>query len=509
MLNFIRIIAIVFLLAANLCAAPLDDKLDAFKSALKAFASSQPATAQARMGDMASMVDSAYAQEGGEANLEAFVLRAMAMYPSPEVQAAGKALLAELESQKKARDDAFTARVDAVLNALPDRLGKAQKPEDIDPILSDIQSLAPVRSGYGYGVDQTMQTIVAKINACYQFTTQWQDYLSAKNHGNTQTAQTILASLLNNRQPEAPVLIPRSQLLAASADLADTVKPAAAGAPTPDPKAVATEQKLAIFSQIKTLDDIGSALPKLDVLNIGYPQNSDIQELTRYGSVYADAKGGLPVKLDQLENQGPNMPPDAGKADLSKVKSMLLLYVLPMYLGLPPDQQPQPDETLRDYLDRLSAFAQGKSDWLMLKKVTMTQQKLGYVSMPAEFYAGLDQETAGQYALAAQSYLMALKSNSLNLPSKLVGDRLDAIKKDHPDDYADAMKRYQETPSFPPWAYARAMGTPFGHPSMGAPIPGQPRATTATTNTTISALPTKINTTPAVLPMPISPPAAK
>ena len=52
MINLIRIIALTFLIAAPLWAAPLDDKLDAFKAAMKKAAAANPASANGRMDAM-------------------------------------------------------------------------------------------------------------------------------------------------------------------------------------------------------------------------------------------------------------------------------------------------------------------------------------------------------------------------------------------------------------------------------------------------------------------------
>jgi hypothetical protein len=511
MKTLILMLAFALALASVALATPLDDKLDAFKAALKKAAAASPATANPRLDAMGGALSLPIDDDAGMGmgNFEAIIKQLM-VNSSPDVQAAGKALLAEIDAQKKSRADAIATKVDAVLKDLPDRLAKAQKPEDLDPVLADIQGLQiSPRDGYGmrgYGMDQSIAALANKINACYQFTTQWQDYLSAKNNGNTQAAQNVLQNLLNNRQTDAPILIPRSQLLAISAALAAN-KPASNGsAPAVDPMSAAQSaqdemrkavqlQKNDIFTSIKTVDDIAPAVAKLSVLReTGYPQNNDIAQLQRMSAAYSDAKNGLPARIDFLDvntmQQAPNQP------ELARIKVLVLLYILPVYLNVAPDQQPQPNETVKDYLNRMSDAAQAKNDWLSLKKIAQTQEKIGYVKMPPEFYAGLDQEAAGQFALAAQSYMQGLRTNSPDLPSKLVGQRLDAIKKDHPDDYALAEKRYQTPPAMPTWPFAG--GVPSQYPtrlptpaSTPAPAPSAatPPVTPAPTPAALPAVP--------------------
>jgi hypothetical protein len=54
--------------------------------------------------------------------------------------------------------------------------------------------------------------------------------------------------------------------------------------------------------------------------------------------------------------------------------------------------------------------------------------------------AGLNQETAGQYAPAVVSYEQALKFPNTYLPAKFIGDRLNNIQKNHPAEYADGLQ---------------------------------------------------------------------
>jgi hypothetical protein len=491
MIKFVRIMALTFLAVSPALASTLEDKVQAFKDALKASASSR-ATSDKSLAtpDAASSFRASFENEpNSEGNLQSSILRAMAMDPSPGVQEAGKALLAELEAEKKAYAAAIAAKVDAVFNGLSDQLSKAQKPEDLDAVLSDIHDL-PLSVLSGGGTEPPAPALTAKINASFRFVIQWQDFLSAKNHENTAVEQSILTNLLNSQQLDSPNLIPRSRLLAESAALGEAAKSA-----NPDTLRVAAAeaQRAKIIAGIKTLDDILPVLGQLSVLNTQISDNGEVGELTRYGSIYADAKNGLPVKFDVLSFQGGYNGQGADRPELSAIKSQLQLYVLPIYLNAGPEQRPQPNESVTDYLNRLLSLAETKNDWIELKKLTMIQQKLGYTSLPPEFFAGLDQETAGQYALATQSYILTLRANSLNLPTKLVGDRLDAIKRDHPDDYAEGMKRYlAPLPQFP-WSYGMPQGTPFAPPATVSP----PSAATSTKTHAASAPPLKPPAPPA------------
>jgi hypothetical protein len=64
-----------------------------------------------------------------------------------------------------------------------------------------------------------------------------------------------------------------------------------------------------------------------------------------------------------------------------------------------------------------------------------------------DLLAGINQEAAGQYALAVVSYQNALKVSDTTIPAKFIGARLAAIKKDHSEDYDDGMRTLTSPPA--------------------------------------------------------------
>ena len=59
---------------------------------------------------------------------------------------------------------------------------------------------------------------------------------------------------------------------------------------------------------------------------------------------------------------------------------------------------------------------------------------------------GLNQNAAGQYALAVESLLDALKAGTLDITAQFIGRQLDAIKRDHPSEYDQGVQSYLEPP---------------------------------------------------------------
>ncbi len=127
-------------------------------------------------------------------------------------------------------------------------------------------------------------------------------------------------------------------------------------------------------------------------------------------------------------------------------------------------------------------------DWTLLKKALTAHSYLyrnvAGVSAPDDEAAGVDamitginQNDAGQYALAVESFLDALKSGSLDLPARFIGSQLDAIKRDHPDDYETGMEAFLTPPA--PQPYFPNMNPAMFNPAYagsrhGPGMPGYP-----------------------------------
>ena len=448
--------------------------------------------------------------QGGEVNMEAAVKQVMATYSAEAVQTAGKALLDELEADKKARLETMTKKVDDVLSHASEVLIKAQKTQELDGILDDLQKLQVPQGGMN-GYDPETQALTSRVSAAYQFVAQWQDYLSYLGSGNIQEAQNTLRNLVNSRSPGEALLVPRSEILARTVALASPTKKAASDA---SPSAPAQPTETSVLAGIKTLDDMEPTLRSLKSVS---NQSYDLNQLSQMIAVYADSKNGLPITLDWLaSNNGANSSPE-----LERVKSLLLIYLLPRYIGSNA-LTPNPGETVNDYLKRSIETVESKQDWVSLQRIIEAETKLAktqvYPSGTQSFLAGLNQETAGQYAMAVTSYQTALRNPDDYLPAKLVGDRLAEIKKDHPTEFEEGEKRYLNPPT-PSYANPYMMMRP-GMPGYGYPVSGYPNpaamqpatsaassgasATTVSATTVAPQVPTVSTNAAPTMPAPVS-----
>ena len=151
--------------------------------------------------------------------------------------------------------------------------------------------------------------------------------------------------------------------------------------------------------------------------------------------------------------------------------------------------RPLPTKNPRRLSIASSPDAVSREDWPLLQKGLTAQTYLNRNSLIGSTTAGnistgvdsllaaLNQEAAGQYALAVVSYQNALKTSNTNIPAKLIGDKLAAIQKDHPKEYEQGMQLVLSPPA-PSYYPGMIPGMPYrpgmpGYP--GYPVTTQPR----------------------------------
>jgi hypothetical protein len=329
----------------------------------------------------------------------------------------------------------------AELQRAKDAVNSAKKPDDLDPILFDLQKYENNGVG-GLTVAPDNQDLQRQLIAALEFTKQWQNYLSHLTSGDAAQARNDLFALSQNNY--GPSLIPRSRILAL---MNGQQAPAAVNStPAPAPE-VPEAQK--IIDGINTLEDLQPAIEKL---NERAAQDeiarSDAQSLAPMVEVYGDLKNGLPTSVN-IDFMGGL----TGAGVSIKANSLLLKFILQHYFDTYKGAPPSDDETPATYAARVKADALAGQDWALLKKVLTAHaylyRNVAASSAPDNEAAGLDlmitglnQDQAGQYELATESFLNALKAGSLDVPAKFIGGQLDAIKRDHSAEYEAGMQNY-------------------------------------------------------------------
>ena len=507
--------------AISACAASVEERAADLKKAINDEIASKPDLANAngqRGGYDPRMVAAAVEQITSQldnpnmgGNVDSQLNQMLASFTSDAVQKARQDLLEAIHLRQKEKADAAANQMKELLKHVSEEINKAKKPEDLDGLLVELQKFQGDRYG-SYGGEN--QALSQQISGAFEFTKLWQNYLSHIATGQGQLATSDLQSLSQNNYGVG--LIPRSQILALLAS--STSSPRNAGQ---TPPAISAAEK--IVKGIKTLDEMEPALQQLNSM-------SDVQsqmERTNLASLvqtYEALKAGLPATINQnlLANYD-------GHGVSQEVFSKLLLFALhhdlASYQGSPAGQ----DEKPQQFVDKVVADAVRREDWLLLKKALSAQ---AYLNRNSTFNApvasngvddlltALKQDEAAQYALAVVTYQRALTTSDTNIPPKFIGDKLAAIKKNHPKEYEDGMQmvlsppvpRYSTYPGmYPGMPYRPGMpgypGYPMTQPNPGLSIPGA--ATNQVTAPAPPQAPASTNPPPAApaLPTTNAPPA--
>ena len=167
------------------------------------------------------------------------------------------------------------------------------------------------------------------------------------------------------------------------------------------------------------------------------------------------------------------------------LQAQLLVFILQHYFDSYQGAAPAPNEKPQAYVDRVVADAVKREDWPLLRKALAGQTYLnrnsaltvyagGGVSAGIDhLLAGVNQEAAAQYALAVCSYQNALKLADITVTSKLIGNKLDGIKRDHPKEYEEGMQMVMSS------SVSRNLTGSQGVPNATPPRPPVPNATPA------------------------------
>jgi len=385
------------------------------------------------------------------------------------------------------KNDAQATEMKAELQHAKDVVNSAKKAEDLDPVLFDLQKYE--NNGMGsLAIAPSNLDLQRELIGALEFTKQWQSYLTHLAAGDFNQTRNDLQALSQNQF--GPGLIPRSRILEL---IQNPPVPVPAGdAPAPE---VSAAQK--IVDGINTLDDLPTALTKLnDLAAQDEIAREYAQHLSPMVEVYEDLKNGLPTSVN-IDFMGGL----SGAGISVKANSLLLKFILQHYFDTYKGAPPRDDETPATYTARVKTDALAGQDWALLKKALTAHaylyRNVAMGGAPDDESAGLDrmitglnQQQAGQYALAVGSFLDALKAGSLDVPASFIGAQLDALKRDHAAEYDAGMEAYL-SPVMPGNPYSPGMNSAFRSRSF----PGQTSGLRVPPNPTLQIPGTKAATT--------------
>ena len=375
-------------------------------------------------------------QQGSRQQIEYSLGQIAETYRSPEVANAIDGFQTTLLKDAEQRESAEMAALDALSKEVKSVLKSATKAADLDALLEKFNKLG----------ENTSERRSERLSAAYQairpaksFVSNWQDYLQALEKGNRNKANQLLQNLASS---SGSTPVPRSMLIALIDETSESS----------DPPDVAPQE-------IKELDEIAPSLRKMRALSMSHRSGSAFprameaeslaRSLTQIDRAYQNFNAGLPMTLDFLAPTGETTAV-ADNATAARLKAKLLLLVLPRLAGAPEKTAAKPGEDALALVERMIREAGERGDLPGCVRAIEIGQTLkrgttitDVASNPlASARAGQSYEAAGQYALAVFSYQNALGAGCDLTLAALIGKRLEALKRDHPDDYKQATESH-------------------------------------------------------------------
>lgn len=361
-----------------------------------------------------------------------------------------KTLTTELRAQQEKREHALIAELEKTLGDSLRATLAAKSAKDVDGPLAAVGKLAR-ESEARNARNPKLRVLVSQAQQLWEFIRQWQDYLAETDSGDTEGARQKLQNLVSAGR-DFSGFMPRSELLARLNEIQKTATPGQTSKAS-SPQEV--EQRVReIILKTETLEGLPGAISELERITQRSTPNSGqtastIQALQAMRSLhrnYHELKKGLAVNIS-LASLANSSSFDGGES-ISHLRSQLVLFALPRTLGVSESAQPHPGENILTFLQRMLEEGRQKENWVLVGRILDVAQTLSLTAIAASmdrtalqsFLAARNQERARQYALAVSSYQAALKTGSQLLSAEKIGDHLEVIRKEHPQEFEQGVQ---------------------------------------------------------------------
>lgn len=384
----------------------------------------------------------------------------------PEILKTANDLLSAVKADRDERIAAFRAELKELLGKTGAACLAAKSPVDLDKAL---EALSPYRENNYANQRQIDPAGWQRGASAYRFVMRWQDYLAevASRRENRQDRITsILNDLANMADSE---LVPRSRILAlmpAPAGSSNNANPSSASV---DPSVEIS----AILGKLGEPDQLPEAIEKLRQLR-GSSYNANTQGVDEVISALNNLvelqgrmeEGAISPGLFGENNRSLSSSPRISSENrrlLMELRRKLLLSAAGKYLKSS-GVSPKAAEPLESFIHRVAAQAVKQDDWQLVRSaLEVYRSSIGNVNMPqwlssdiesiGYYLAARNQETAGLHAQAISSYQRVLRGSGRYIPAKSIGERLDQLKKTHPEAFEEAaripVESYNAYPRYP------------------------------------------------------------
>jgi len=388
----------------------------------------------------AATVRRALSSGGGVSNLQDALNQVQSVASSEDVQKLCAKILATAQAQAETRDkaviDQTTAQIDAAMKAT----FAAKAPKDLDDQIIQLSNLSVSRD---YNSSQVVQRKVEQARSAVTFMCRWQDYLANKNNGNIDAARTVLRNL--SQDTSSYPFVPRSEILQRMDDLGVDKSDPATQLPSLKDKTLADLD--AMVQQLVELKDKNRGSSEINMRLQALQQLSDARQQVKAG-LYGQAFSYCTTRYG------------ADAQAMVPLTQELLITFLPQYLEIAEAYPAKAGETPVVYLQRVNAESRKKGEWKTTSKALDAYRQVAFangqtpswVSGDAQaitaYIQGQNYEAAGLYREAIQAYKRVIGQTGDNIPIDQARTRLEAIRKEHPQD-AEAAEKTPEVRTYP------------------------------------------------------------
>jgi hypothetical protein len=356
-----------------------------------------------------------------------------------------KALVSEAGREVTARENKAAAEIDQLIKTQAAPAIEAKTAAEVDAPLSALQK-ALQQAEYrrqGSGAQAAQQSLRNAV----EFLTHWQDYLAAKEAGKMDLARSALSNLTSSGRQYS--FASRSKLLALqnASSRSPGSGPGVSWSSTNDGPVFA-EDGTSIseyLMTIKTLDDLLAAKPTLEV---GH-RASNSEEATLVSAAVSLADSYSRMKTGEASTWNIMSTDALYSPKLAHLWGPFFAFALPRVLSLDAGAgAPKPGENIAVCLKRMLAEARQAKDWELASRIVSAGRSLNIRDFATtkdstaflQFTTGLNQERAKQFAPAVVSFQSALKTGSSIVPPEVIGEHLQQIRKEHPEEFQQGLQ---------------------------------------------------------------------
>jgi hypothetical protein len=364
----------------------------------------------------------------------------------PDLEAKVAAFTQSVSEEKDRRDAATIAAAKALIAQVGTTLPSAQKAEDLDALMMSLNKTKISE----YENNPKSAALARDLQVALQIVGNWQEYLMAKESGNTKSSMRLLEQI-SSALASAPIL-PRSVVLRLINPPAQPASAAQGDSSTKSP----VDQ---IQSQLSESGDSAAALMAVKAISRGQLNDWDdnsllralqaIEELRKLEPCMVESEVFANTRTIQSSFQG------QGRYSITRAIEQIELNAIARNYGIEPPSAKI--TSARKALESIALSAKAQQDWTTLRKAinsldnltagthfSDSQKRVTDLKIMSLLVLGQAAEQRNDFEAAATAYLEASSLDGQYLQRDVGYSKLAAFKEKSPDKMAPVLAKAEE-----------------------------------------------------------------